>query len=113
MTASLALVNFNSKEVKTSQADAALRRNGYQQPAGIRSVLGSILCPQLGRFLTVGFGRSSIRKQTASSRPNFGQYTEANTVVAAAAAFRRPPSPSERRQLGRELTVRFCAWLDA
>lgn len=55
MTASLALVNFNSKEVKTSQAEAALRCNGYQQPAGIRSVLGSILCPQLGRIRNGSF----------------------------------------------------------
>ena len=69
MTDSLALVNFNSKEVETIQAEAALSCSGYQQPAGIGGISGSFLRLQLGRFLTVGFGRSSIRKQTASSRP--------------------------------------------
>jgi hypothetical protein len=70
MTASLAPVNFNSKEVKTSQAEAALRCNGYQQPAGIRSVLGSILCPQLGRNRKVRFARSSSRELSVRSRPS-------------------------------------------
>jgi hypothetical protein len=45
-------------------------------------------------------------KRTVRSRPNFGHYTETNTMITAAAAFRRPSPPSERRQLGGKLTVR-------
>ena len=56
MTASLALVNFNSKKVETIQAEAALRCSGYKEAAGIGAVLGSILCPQLSRVRTVGLG---------------------------------------------------------
>jgi hypothetical protein len=43
-------------------------------------------------------------KQTVRYRPNFGHCTETNTVIGAAAAFRRPPPLSERPQLGRERT---------
>jgi hypothetical protein len=70
MTASLALVNFNSKEVEPIQAEAALRCNGYQQPAGIGGISGSFLRLQLGREQSVRFARSSIRKQTVRSRPS-------------------------------------------
>ncbi len=62
---------------------------------------------QLGRALIVRFACSSIRKQTVRSRPNSGHYDETNKVLSAAAAFRRPLPPSERRQLGGKLTVRF------
>jgi hypothetical protein len=55
MTASLAPVNFNSKKIETIQAEAALRCSGYKEAAGIGAVLGSILCPQLGRNLPVRF----------------------------------------------------------
>jgi hypothetical protein len=55
MTASLALVNFNSKKVETIQAEAALRCSGYKEAAGIGAVLGSILCPQCRRIRNVSF----------------------------------------------------------
>ena len=43
-------------------------------------------------------------KLTVRSRPNFGHCTETNTVIAAAAAFRRPSPLSEWRQLGGKQT---------
>ena len=76
MTDSLALVNFNSKEVKTIQAEAALRCSGYQQPAGIGGILGSFLRPQYCRVPIVRFSRSSIRKLPFRNRPIFGHHTE-------------------------------------
>ena len=39
-------------------------------------------------------------KLTVRFRPNFGHCTETNTVIAVAAAFRRPSPLSERLQLG-------------
>jgi hypothetical protein len=44
--------------------------------------------------------RVFAKNRTVCSRPNFGRYTKANKVIAAAAAFRRPSPPSEQRQLG-------------
>ncbi len=53
-----------------------------------------------GRLLKFRFAGLSIRKLSVRSRPNFGHCTETNTVIAAAAAFRRPSPLSERLQLG-------------
>jgi hypothetical protein len=47
--------------------------------------------------------------QTVRNRPNFGHCTETKTVIAAAAAFRRPSPLSERLKLGGKLTDSFQA----
>jgi len=50
----------------------------------------------------VGGGNVPFRaaKQTDRLRPNSGHHYETGAIISAAAAFRRPSPPSERRQLG-------------